>query len=178
MESLEVKYRLTKRELTSYIRFNFFRSFFSTGNLFAFLGILSLLAAYLLILGVKEISNYIDTFSGTLLLMLLVAIIKFLVIGSNVERLIKSKHYLTADKNVIITNEGIIRVFEIGEALEKWDEIYDYFETKFLYVIRLTKVEDLILPKSMLENNDQLTFVEKGIDKIRNSKLQYGEVDG
>lgn len=175
MESLTINYKLNKKEISSYFRWNFFRHLFSLVSLFQITAVILIFTSYLLFIKVNEVNIYITLF----VVLAITAIIKvsysYFMLMDYVDVYIKKTNSLNAETKREITMIGVTREFGNSNITETWADMNKYHETRHLFIVEPTKVELFILPKSALINQEELVFIRDCLKNIPNNKAKDGD---
>ncbi len=72
-----------------------------------------------------------------------------------------------------INGEGL-SVLQAGEWIEfKWENLYKFTETKGQLLFYIAKDQSFIIPKGLIENKDDITYIRKVVsDKVKSSRIK------
>lgn len=172
MERLEIEFRLTQREITSYLTKQYMDNIFRLTNLVTVASSIVIFFVYLMIRGAKDFSLYIDTLIYIFSVVILISIIRYFARKKIAETIIRQNKFLSKNFKKIITEDGIYGIYESAndKIFSSWSKMYNYYETKYLYVFLKTPIEYLLIPKSVLKSEEEKDFFARCIAMIPKDK--------
>jgi len=86
-------------------------------------------------------------------------IIKIVKLRATAKKLIKNHYLYSKEQKKIISKDGVAYKYGNGKVMEKWDDIYDFYETSLFYIIKLSKLDYIPLPKSAFKSCKEREFI-------------------
>jgi len=166
MESVNIEYKLTQKEITSCFRKFYIEGVFELTTILKAIAVILIITSYLLISGVNSIAQFVNIFLVQGITLLIYFSYRFLTLRPYANEFLEDKNNMILERQYSITKETISRTYGNKQVLEKWTDMYRYKETKYVYIISPTKVETFILPKSAFKNSKEKMFIEDCLNKI------------
>lgn len=170
MEHLDLKFTLTQNEITSYLRNLYFKAFISKTYIARVIVLILIFLIYLCVQGVTDISYYTNLTISIIVYALLLCGAFILGRKNDSKKMINAEHYLSKEYVLSINRERILSKGRKCEVPYRWSEMHGYSETKLMYIILLSPVECLLVPKSAFKSIDDKIFFEQCLSHIQDNK--------
>ena len=166
MDTLDIKYKMSKKDLVAKERYHYFNEVLSVRSLLEKLVFCIIVLIYAAVLNMLDIYYLLYPVFILLIYSVFLGFIKFSMIGGNVERQIRTSQYYTKEYHWRISKEGIKRVYEGKEYLTKWEDVFSVKEKKKYFSVLLTEAELLWLPKRVFQSDEALEFAKECLNQI------------